>query len=304
MRFFNFFLAKLCLFLTALPCPAAELTDSDDKRITFEKPFARIISLYPAHTENLIALGCEDRVVAVGGGDPLKDKRPALRFQDDPERLLALKPDLVLIRPMISRAYPNLVQRLEENGVTVVSLQPVTQEDLDAYWLALGRLTGREDAAREMTANFRRRVAELRAKAEAIPKDKRPRVYFESIHRRMKTFAPDSMAMFVLETAGGVNAAPDAPQVRETNIAAYGKERLLARAEAIDVYLAQKGRMNPVTVEEILAEPGFEAIKAIREKQVFLVDEALVSRPTPGLIAGIEAIRRILYPEVEPAKQP
>ena len=42
--------------------------------------------------------------------------------------------------------------------------------------------------------------------------------------------------------------------MRETNIAAYGKERLLARADAIDVYLAQKGRMNPVTVEEILAE--------------------------------------------------
>jgi iron complex transport system substrate-binding protein len=90
--------------------------------------------------------------------------------------------------------------------------------------------------------------------------------------------------------------AKDAVQVRKTNIAAYGKERILAKADHIDVFLAQQGRMNPATVEMITKEPGFQVIKAIKNNQVFLVDEKLVSRPTLGLLEGIKIVYNILYP--------
>jgi iron complex transport system substrate-binding protein len=106
--------------------------------------------------------------------------------------------------------------------------------------------------------------------------------------------------MYVLEQAGGVNVAADASQMRETNIAAYGKERILARGGEIEVYLAQQGRMNPVTIETIMQEPGFQAIKAVRNKRVFLVDERLVSRPTLRITEGIRTIAALLYPELFP----
>jgi iron complex transport system substrate-binding protein len=48
--------------------------------------------------------------------------------------------------------------------------------------------------------------------------------------------------------------------VRNTNIAAYGKERILSKASEIEVLLAQKGVMNRVTVELIKQEPGFQVI--------------------------------------------
>ncbi len=290
-------LIPLFCVASAFPAQALELTDSDGKRIVYEKPFSRIISLYPAHTENLIALDCADRIVAVGSGDPFKGKRPSLRFQDDPERLLALKPDLVLIRPMISRGYPNLVQILERNGVTVVSLQPARHTDLPEYWRNLGELCGAADRAQKLLADFQQGVAALEAETRKTPVEKRPRVYFESIHRQMKTFNPDAIAIFALETAGGINVAADAQQVRNTNIAAYGKERILAKAGEIDVFLAQKGRMNPVSVEEIRTEPGFETIRAVQTGRVYLVDEKLVSRPTPALLEGMKTLRRLLYPE-------
>ncbi len=291
-----FRLLCILLLLCSTPAFAQELRDSDGRTIHFDRPFCRIISLYPAHTENLIQLGLKDRIVAVGSGDPLRGELPQLRFQDDPERLLALKPDLVLIRPMISRGYPHLVATLEQNGVTVVSLQPLTQKELAAYWRDLGALGGAADRAETMIGDFQKAVARLRAERAQLPA-RRPRVFFEAMHRQMKTFNPDSMAIFVLESAGGINVAADAKQVRNTNIASYGKERILARADEIDVYLAQKGRMNPVTVEEIRAEPGFAVIRAVREGRVLLVDEALVSRPTMQLLEGIETLRRLLYPD-------
>ena len=147
-----------------------------------------------------------------------------------------------------------------------------------------------------MIARFGTGLAEIAQQVDQIAQQERKRVYFESIHKRMKTFAPSSMAIFVLESAGGINVAADAIQVRKTNIAAYGKERILAKAGRIDVFLAQQGRMNQVTVEMIRQEPGFQVIKAVRENQIFLVDEKLVSRPTLGLLEGISTVFEILYP--------
>ncbi|QQG64580.1 ABC transporter substrate-binding protein [Desulfobulbus oligotrophicus] len=291
------FLLLLLLLLPASQVFATSIMDSDKRTVVFSQPFKRIISLYPAHTTNLMELGLNREIIACGLNDNQLPGRPKIHFSDDPERLLALKPDLVLIRPMIHRGYPTLVRILEKNNVRVVSLQPTTKAELFDYWNALGRLTGREQEATAMIATFNKRLAAIRTSLQSVPQDKRKRVYFEAIHRQMKTFAPTSIAMFVLESAGGINVAADAKQVRETNIAAYGKERILAKADHIDLYLAQSGRMNPVSVDNIIKEPGFAAIKAVRENQVFLVDENMVSRPTMGLLDGIAFVRSLLYPD-------
>lgn len=274
------------------------ILDNNGRVIVVTKPYSRIISLYPAHTQNLIDMGAADQIVAVGRSDMKLSDLPHLSFRDDPERLLALQPDLVLIRPMISRGYPRLVQRLQQSGVAVVSLQPVDMEELFRYWETLGTLSGHEQGARQMIATFGAGLAEIKLRVDDIPKKERKQVYFEAIHKRMKTFAPSSMAIFVLESAGGINAAGDAVPVRATNIAAYGKERILALAERIDVFLAQKGRMNPVTVQVISQEPGFQVIKAIQQHQIHLIDEKIVSRPTLDLLQGIDKIYSLLYPLV------
>jgi iron complex transport system substrate-binding protein len=274
------------------------VVDETGRRVTVAAPFRRIVSLYGAHTENLFALGAGDRVIGVSPSEdfpPEARQRPVFSYHDDPEKFLAARPDLVLTRPMIDRGYPRLVRRLEQSGIAVVSLQPGTVEEMALYWRALGLLAGCEAEAVAMTEGFRQAVAAMAALTAGVhPK---PRVYFEAIHSRMKTFTPDSMAVFALAAAGGVNAAADAEPVRDTNIAAYGKERILSRAAEIDVFLAQVGPMNPVTVEAIRAESGFQALPAVRAGRVHLVDERLVSRPTLRLLTGIFEIGRILHPE-------
>ena len=280
---------------------AGPIVDADGRVTVVKKPFIRIISLYPAHTRNLIDMGAGKQIVAVGRSDHQMQGLPKLSFRDDPERLLALHPDLVLIRPMISRAYPQLVSRLTQSGVAVVSLQPSAMDELFRYWQTLGKLSGHEQEAKKMITRFGRGLAEINRQVGRIPQAERKRVYFESIHKRMKTFAPGSMAVFVLESAGGINVAADARQVRKTNIAAYGKEHILAKANEIDVFLAQKGRMNPVTVEMIKNEPGFQVIKAVKNNQIYLVDEKLVSRPTLGLLEGISQVFTLLYPQEDRA---
>lgn len=275
------------------------VVDQAGRRIPAEKPFSRVISLYGAHTENLFALGAGPLLI---GASPHEDfppearQKPVFSYRDDPEKFLAAQPDLVLIRPMIDRGYPQFVQRLENSGIRVVSLQPGTVEEVAVYWRILGVLTGREARAEAMVERFHRAAAGIQALTAGIHPKKR--VYFEAIHSKMKTFSPDSMAVFALETAGGINVAADALPVRGTNIAAYGKERILARADEIDVFIAQFGSMNQPTVELIKAESGFSAIHAVKANEVHIIDERLVSRPTLRLLDGIFEIGKILYPHV------
>jgi iron complex transport system substrate-binding protein len=279
--------------------PDGSVRDAAGRVIAVKRPFARIISLYGAHTENLLALGLDAQIIGVSRTEsaaPQAANKPAFSYHEDPEKILAAKPDLVLVRPMVERGYARLLERLADSGVTVASFQPATVDQMYIYWQALGRLTGKSDQAACLKAAFKTALdgfALLRSRIQT-PKY----VFFEAIHSKMKTFTPQAMPAFALAQAGGLNIAADARQVRDTNIAFYGREQILARASQIDVYLAQTGAMNPVTVETIKNEPGFKAIKAVRDNHVHTIDEALVSRPTPRLLDGIFQIGTIVYPNI------
>ncbi len=275
------------------------IIDQAGRRIRAGQLKRRIISLYSAHTENLLALGLEQSLVGVTAQDsfpPAARRKPVFSAHDDPERLLAAKPDLVLIRPMIDRGHPDFVRRLEDSGVTVVSLQPRNIDEVMTYWEILGALTGRQQRARRLVKAFGQAVADFRRLTNGL--DNKPLVYFEAIHSKMKTFAPSAVAIFVLEAAGGINVAGDAPVRPNNNIAIYGKERILSHARQIEYYLAQQGAMNPVQVNDIVREPGFEIIKAVNEGKIYLVSEKIVSRPTCRLLVGIQRIGTILHPKI------
>lgn len=273
--------------------------DCAGREIRMEKPFSRIISLYGAHTENLFSLGLSAEIIGVGRNPaypPQARQKPAFSPHDGPEKFLAARPGLVLVRPMIDRGYPKLMARLEAFGIRVVSLQPGSVTEMKTYWRILGRLTGREQAAADMIAGFEAGVEKARRTAADVKE--RKNVYFEAIHDRFKTFAPGAMPLFALKCAGGKNAARSVRPVRGTNIAAFGKERIMAIGPKIEVYLAQKGPMNHVSVQQIREEPGFGVIRAVQDGEVYIVDEQIVSRPTLRLLNGICRIGELLYPEI------
>ncbi len=292
-----FYLLVFVCAVTLLSSNYAESSDSKEQR-PHTRTYTRIISLYSAHTENLVSLGAADLIVGISPSDNYPPKileKKRFSYRDDTERFIAATPDLVLVRPMIERSYPKLISKLRQAGIAVVSLQPTSVKGIFDYWKELGKLTGQEEEAEEMISQFNSRLGVIKKRVDQIPQSDRPQVYFESMHRKMKTFAATSIAIFALEQAGGSNIAKDARQVHSTNIAEYSKEKIMSHAEEIDIFLAQKGRMNPIDIETIRNETGFQAIKAIRENRISLIDEHLVSRPTMRLIDGIEHLNTLLY---------
>ena len=297
-------LSALALILLLTPSLNAldrmkSFIDRSGNKIVIEMPFKRIISLYGAHTENLFSLGLDEEIIGVSKNEaypPRATTRPFFSYHDDAEKFIASHPDLVLIRPMIARGYANLVLKLQRAGITVVSLQPRTVDEMYSYWKKLGMLTGKEREAGEMIKEFKAGLKKVDLLVKGIPSSRKKKVYFEAIHSKMKTFSPSSIAVFALKTAGGINIAEDTQARRGTNIAAYGKEHILSHAKEIDVYLAQRGAMNHAKIRRIKEEGGFRAIKAVKQGNIYIIDEKIVSRPTMRLLDGIYEIGRILYP--------
>ena len=275
------------------------IKDQKGRVIEVNATFDRIISLYGAHTENLYSLGLEEKIAGVSINDdypPRVKNKKDFSYHDGLEKFLAARPDLILIRPMIDRGYARLISRLEKAGVTVVSLQPNTVQEMKTYWRILGVLTGKQKRAQSMVRTFDKGIEYICGKTNRI--EDRKEVYFEAIHSKMKTFAPDAIAVYALRKAGGIHIARDANQVKGSNIARYSKEKILAKSNQIDVYLSQKGPMNQITKEKVRKEPGFGIIRAVKNDQIYIVDEKIVSRPTLRILLGINAIGGYLYPDI------
>lgn len=261
-----------------------------------DRTYSRIISLYAAHTENLIHMGAADKLVGVSKQDDNTKVANLPRFsaRDGVEKFLAAKPDLVLMRPMHARTRPALRKALENAGVAVAALQPGDLSSMFEYWETLGRLADREEQAKALVRSFKAALSMRTMYANRTVKALRPRVFFESIHRTMSTFAPSSMPMIVLKAAGGMNAAPEAEPRHGSNIASWGRERLLADNDNIDIFLAQTGRMNPVSRDTLMNDSAVGSLKAAKAGRVYIIEEKLVSRPTPDLLNGINELRKII----------
>ncbi len=268
---------------------AIRVTDDAGKTIALAKPAKRIISLYAAHTENLVALGLDKEIIGVSRTETAAavKNRPVFDYRADPEKILAAEPDLVLVRPFVRRAHPEFVRAMENAGVVVASFYPDTFAEFDGYIERLAALTGREQAAKEKLAAFHRELQALDRQSAG----KRPQVFFE-VSSNQRTVTGDSIPAGVIRAAGGdlVNLGGK-PTADGTSVVPYDLEQLVAAGEKIDYYVAQRGPMNAaVTPAAIRSRPGYDTMRAVKNGGIVIVPEELVSRPTFQLLEGAKLL--------------
>jgi len=266
--------------------------------ISAEEVRPRIISLYAGHTEVLLRLGARDNIIGVSaqesyqGPETLGWKKPEVfDVHDDVEKYLAARPDIVLMRPQHMASGSRLVGTLENSGIKVLSLQVLKAGDLYQYWRDLAELVNRKEEAERLIADFDRQVSVYHEVAASLPEDAKPGVFIEAIHGRVKTFTPDSLPIWLLELAGGRNVAADAkPTAPGLMVADYGPERLLSRADEVEIFISQQGAMNPGTLKQLKARDIYRPLKAFVNSRVYKIDESILSRPTPSLLDGLARI--------------
>ena len=294
----NFYLLFFALFALVIS-PAPPLADAAE---TAAAPL-RIVSLYAGHTDNIIALGAGDRLVAASGGDEsefstrLPPNVRRLPIKTGVEAVLALKPDVVILRSLVAQVNPHLPEALKRSGVSVYIIDPPSWDGFEDYLILLAGILGTDpDEAREKLGNLRARIAQNAV--EAAYNKAKPRVFLEAT-KELHTCAPGSWAARLIELAGGLNAASEAVPLRMGSpLALWGVERVLeianSNSSGLDVYLVQQGPMNGVTLDEVRARPWFVALNV----RLSAAPESCLSRPSLlGLEAGGRMLIEIFYGE-------
>ncbi len=280
---------------------AIDFVDDSGYRIRMDHPAGTIISLYSAHTENLFSLGVDREIIGVGKSDifPYAARQKTIYdYRSDPEKVIAARPDVVIIRPFIERHSPDFVNSLRRTGINVVSLYPDNFEEFDEYIYKLSMITGREKRARKMLEEFHKELSELESQTKDIKN--KVGVYFESSDIEYKTVTPQSMAANAIKFAGGRNVADDAVPIEVgSSIVVYGTENIIKKADEIDFYVTQRGVMGAGgNLHSISIRPGFDTLKAIKEGHVVEINQKIISSPTFRYIKGVKALQRAFYPEI------
>ena len=279
---------------TPTEAPAFPLTieDAEGTEVTIGEAPRRIVSYSPGATEILFAIGAGDRVVAAdefSDYPPEAQDLPRLAYSGpDPERALALEPDLVLM----ASQQREQVGQFRGLGMTVLYLrEPEALEGVFGAVEQLGAITGERARADALAASMRGRVEAVAAAVAGAGEE--PRVFFE-LTADLYTAGPGTFVGELLTLARGRNVAEGAltpfPQLgAEAVIAADPQVVLLADAEWGE------------TPEKVCARPGWDAITACREGRVHPVDGDLTSRPGPRIVDGLEQVARLLHPALFPA---
>lgn len=271
--------------------PEIRFTDARGKEIVLDKPAERIISLYSAHTENLYALGAGNALIGGSNSEVYPEEAtllPVYHYREDPEKVIAAMPDLVLVRPMIERVAPEYIEALERAGLIVASLYPDTADEFDGYIRTLALITGTQETAEALLAD---RTARIQAIAESIQGVEPVKVFFETSADPLRTLTPEALASTSVFLAGGELVTSDAPENPGSSMVEYPVEKLIEKADQIQVYVAQLGGMNKtVSPQDIYSRPGYSAIRAVQNGHVLVIDEKLVASPTFRQLEGIELL--------------
>jgi iron complex transport system substrate-binding protein len=279
----------------AEPAPGPRVfTDDLGREVTLEQIPQRIVSISPACTEILFALGLGDEVVGVTEYCDYPEEalaKPEIGTFTAPnlEAILAQDPDLVLATGGVQL---ELLDRMEETGLTVYAVNPMTFDQTAAAILEIGEVTGAEQQAEEVVADMNARAVDVARRVNEMEAggEERPRVFYEIFYENnVWTAGSDSIISDLIRLAGGENIG----DADTSDYYEFSVESLIA--ENPQVYLVGSGSMfDP---GDITGRSGWERIDAVKDGRVYVIEENLVYRTGPRLIEGLEAILAAIYPE-------
>lgn len=208
---------------------------------------------------------------------------PRLPGLDDLEAVLRLEPDLVLVSSGADQL--DRIARLRQAGLTVCDLG--SQRGLASLLpnaRLLGVLIGADERAARFVASFTTRLGNVAAR---LPADApRPRALYVGVYGRDLYGGGDGTSYHDLITAAGLR---DAAEGRFSGWPKLSIEEVIAIDP--DVLVLATG-----SATTLRALPGAEAIRAVVDGRLLVLDEGLLEDPALGLLDAAEALFRLAHP--------
>ena len=291
---------------TVSPSPAAApafpttLIDDEGTAVTLVAEPRTIVSLTPATTETLFALGVGDRVKGKSQDvflyPPEAGAVPDVATFDsvDVEKIVALAPDVVFAGGN-SFTPPDAIARLRSVGLAVVVLYAPSVEAVYKDIELIGQASGRSVEAAAIVGRMQAEFDNVKAAVAGLPA---PRVFYE-LDATGAIYGPadESFLAEMIERAGAIPITSGSTNKYDISV-----ERLIQQdPEVILLADAPYG----VTAEQVAARPGWKVMTAVKADAIRPIDDQTVTRPGPRLFEGLGLLARTIHPDAAiPSAEP
>ncbi len=273
----------------------AALLNVAPPRTSAQRP-ARIISVIPAVTDMLFAVGAGPQVVAVGSFDRYppevaKLERVGALHDPDLERIIALKPDLVVVYG----SQTELQQQLGRAGIPYYSYRHGGLGDIMRTIRELGKVVGHAEQAERVADGIEERLRDIQKRTAGRPTPATLMVIGREALALRAIYASGGTGFLhdVLTIAGGRNVFAD---VKRESVQA-SSELILARKPEVIIELRVGEMSEDQRARELDVWRRLTSVPAVRSNRIFLLTDERTVVPGPRVAEGAELIARALHPE-------
>ena len=265
--------------------------------VAFQAPQPRrIISLVPALTEMLFAIGAGPQVVAVSSFDEEPPGVKALPrvgalLDPDTERILSMKPDLVIVYG----SQVDLQSQLTRASIPTFDYRHFGLAEVMTTMRELGARTGHPDEAERAAQGLEARLAAVRARVGGAPHPRTLLVFGRESRTLRNIYASGGRGFLhdMLMAAGGDNVFADIDReaVQATT------EAILARKPEVILELRSTPMFDGAAMQsEVSAWSTLASVPAVRDHRVIILTGQGTTVPGPRVADGVERMARALHP--------
>jgi iron complex transport system substrate-binding protein len=259
MRFTRFF--RLVLFFVLTTCQLN----------SYSQQVKRIVSLAPSITENLYLIGAQKKLAGCTSYCTLAVQDGVQQIGStidvNVEKILTLKPDLVLTMLMTK---PQDVEAMRKLGIRVEILPtPKNFIEICEQTIEIGKLTGFEKEARQVTDEAKRKVDSL--KQLGLKREVKQKIFFQLGSNPVFTVLPNTFMNDFILFCNGENIANG----MTTGI--ISRESVLAKNPDV-IIIATMGGFG---AQEKKVWETYKSMNATKNRRIFLIDSETSCSPTP-----------------------
>ena len=274
------------------------LTDETGRKVKIPYPAKRIISLAPSITEILFALGLNEEIAAITNFCDYPEAvlgKPRIGgfVNPDTEKIVSLKPDLIIGIRDGNRM--DTVHRLNDFGFPVYLIDPKGFDGVLGTIKNIGDVVGREKESRRLIKELVDKRENMITLTRSLSK---PKVFFQVGDVPLITVGKGTLADDLIRLAGGRSISEN----ELVSYPSYGIETILARAPEIIIMTSMESKKDHMNL--VKKWQNWKSIPAVKMNAIYVIDSNLVDRPTPRIAEGLEALVRIIHPEVLTGKIP
>ncbi|MEO8194673.1 MAG: helical backbone metal receptor [Gemmatimonadales bacterium] len=266
--------------------PAKPDTDDFGDPVVAKGRPTRVVSLNPATTDLVFALGAGDRLVGRTHWDLYPDSAKLVPdlgtgLRPNVEVVLGARPDLVIL--YASNDNRAAASELRAAGVNTLSLKIDHIADFHRATRLIARLLGDSARGAVVSDSVERTLRRVRDATSALPK---PKVFWHIWDAPLITIARGSYMNELIEIAGGTNVYGDRPE----SSPAVSIEDVLKRDPQYFI-------TGPEGAKKIASDPRWSQAPAVRKGNILVVDTTIVGRPSVRLGEAALSLAKLLHPE-------